>query len=546
MKKLMLITIILSLMITGLFGEKLKLGILNFNAKDSDSKYMIGRTGIYRDFKKIFKKNDDIELLDTDDTREFYEKSGYSNLNAIEPTEVYDFTKDLAADILVWGDIFFVSSSRYKVVMSVMKTEGAEKNTVTFEFPKNRKKRQPIIQKNVLAEIEDLTADNSEQLMNIAKQYFSNKQYDLANAEYEKILKSNPENIEVLLSLGYINFKLSNFAVAEDYYRGGLLIEPANKKLTEFLVKLLVYQERFQEAAEELEILAENDSENVELWFEIGETYKKGFDLDTEAMQAFEEVLNLDENNIAAKKEIGLIFYKDNSFEKAIEYLSEANKEWPDDEDVAKKLSISYLKAGKLEDAIEKYKELLKSNPDEIKNYLNIANAYRILATEKNSQGKKTEANTFNKKAIINLKKLLDIDSKNTTAILRISDAYIAINDLSKAEQFANQVIVINDKNIDSYKLLTKIYQTRGYAKYNEYVDFQKKSSKAIGKEANELIEKRDSAKNESNRLFELTKKYINKSISISDNSSEKKSLKKQLNDINKLLEESKTDSFFD
>ena len=545
MKKLILIIILFTLVISGLFAEKLKLATLNFDAKDDGSKYMIGKTGIYRDLKMIFKKSDDFELLKTDDTRKVYKNSGYSNLNAIEPKEVLDFSQSIGADIIIWGDILS-ESNRFKLLVSLLNTKNVEKMTITIDIPKASKKRQPIIKEALLKAIEELTSDKNEEILNIAKQYFANKQYNLAKIEYKKLYDADPENIEVILALGYINFKQSNYSKAENYYRIGLKSDNENEKIRDFLITLLIQQERFQEAAEELEIVAENDGENVELALRIGMTYAMSDDLVDEAIEAFEKVLEIDENNLKAKRELGLLLFIDESYQSSIEYLSEANKEWPEDEDVAKKLSIAYLKAGKLEEAIHNYQELIKIVPNETKNYLNLANAYRILATERADQGNVAEAKKMNQNAINTLNDILKIEANNITAVLRISDAYIALGNMSKAEEFANKAKAIDENNITAYKLLIKVYHTKAYKRFNEYVDFQKQASKALGDDVNILNEKRNKAMDESNRLFGKAKANIQKALKLSQNASEQKSLQRQLKDINKQLQDSKKDDFFD
>lgn len=76
----------------------------------------------------------------------------------------------------------------------------------------------------------------------IAKQAYSNKNYDLARKEYEIIIKDHPKYIEALFRLGNIAMRDNKLDKAKDYYSRITAIKPSHAQAHHNLAILYLRQ----------------------------------------------------------------------------------------------------------------------------------------------------------------------------------------------------------------------------------------------------------------------------------------------------------------
>jgi serine/threonine protein kinase/Tfp pilus assembly protein PilF len=91
--------------------------------------------------------------------------------------------------------------------------------------------------------------------------------------------------------------------------------------------------------------------------------YFRGRRMFPEAIKEFDKVLELDPNYGPAMNDLAYVYSQIEDYEKAIDYLKRYAAAFPNDANPRDSLAELYLKMGKLDDAIAKYKEALEVKP---------------------------------------------------------------------------------------------------------------------------------------------------------------------------------------
>jgi tetratricopeptide (TPR) repeat protein len=85
----------------------------------------------------------------------------------------------------------------------------------------------------------DDKTNKAEGLYELGKFYFINKKFDQAIIEFKKVLKLDPDNIDVYYQLGLCCEALNNIEDARSYYKKVLEHKPKHALAAEHLEKLI-------------------------------------------------------------------------------------------------------------------------------------------------------------------------------------------------------------------------------------------------------------------------------------------------------------------
>jgi len=134
------------------------------------------------------------------------------------------------------------------------------------------------------------------ELLNEANKLFLKKLFRDSLPIYDKILKSEPENIDVINNKGYALSKMKNYDEAILCYDKGLKINPTEKCLLINKISALRKKGKFDNALELCNLILKNDkSENVALYHKLRILYSmKKF---TESINICDKLLGLYPNN---------------------------------------------------------------------------------------------------------------------------------------------------------------------------------------------------------------------------------------------------------
>ena len=102
--------------------------------------------------------------------------------------------------------------------------------------------------------------------------------------------------------------------------------------------------------------------------FELGKIFIKK-KLFKKALIIFNDILKKDHNNFRAIFQIGKIYYESNDLNQSIVYFEKCNEIQPKNSNVIFNLALALQGTGKINEAKEKYNELIKINNYDIKSY---------------------------------------------------------------------------------------------------------------------------------------------------------------------------------
>ena len=102
--------------------------------------------------------------------------------------------------------------------------------------------------------------------------------------------------------------------------------------------------------------------------FELGKIFIKK-KLFKKALIIFNDILKKDHNNVRAIFQIGKIYYESNDLNQSIIYFKKCNEIQPKNSNIIFNLALALQGTGKIDEAREKYNELIKINNNDIKSY---------------------------------------------------------------------------------------------------------------------------------------------------------------------------------
>ena len=522
-----IIFVIILLLISTLLSEPIKVAIGNLDKKDRDSGYIVNRL-TKSDFKKLFKVNEKYELLDINDTQKAIKKAASKEFIYLGKEEKLALGKELGAGILIWGDITSMGSGKYKFVANILSMETEEFIQTSIEITKKTDERIAALQEKLISELDNSCESSSQIVLEIALQQFGTRDFDQAEQSFLAVLGSDPNNVKAHFYMGAIKYINRNYEESLRYFLTAKSLDPDNDDILNQLSKVYTKLEMYEEAIDALRGISDYE-ENPDIWMQIAALYRS-IEYYTEAQESYETVISITDTIDNAYLELSDLLYELEYYEEALPYLEEASKRFPEDDFLAKKLATSYKKTGKIEDAIQQYKDLIATNSENLKAYYNLANAY-------------TSVNDYDK-ALETALKLKAKDPDNPNVYILLSDSYSSLKDYGKAETAAKKVLELDENNYQAYRILSEIYQGRGYIKYEQYLDNDEKSKGLYGTEADEMIEKRDKAKQEAYDLFIVSQNYLNEAKNRTSLASELGYIKERGKTLKQLLEQTKK-SFF-
>lgn len=528
-KKIILSSILILIVGTILFADEQKVAILELSS-DRESNY-VANSLMKRDFSKVFKKYDDIELIDKKRSDKVLESSGISKLSYARTKDIAAMGTELNADVVIWGTISAESGSSFKIVAKIYSMKTNDVSVVSFSVEKKSKQRQETVAEELVPKIQELATGGIDKFLNIGMQHLSSKNYDSAEETFMSLIELDPQNRDGYFYLGLIKFIQNDFETSVEYYNKALEIAPQDKDILDYLSKSYLKMEEQELAAEALEKITEFE-DSKEIWLRIGNIYAD-LEYTGQAKEAFNSAIEIDDQYCEAYLALGEVLYTMEFYDEAIKPLEVASNAFPEDDDLQKKLAKCYHKTGRLESAIENYKQMVIDQPENKTAYMNLAGAYR-----------ETNQNDEALKVLTDLKAL---DPENPKVYLRLADVFITLEDFTKAITNANKAIQIDAEYYASYRVLASIHQKIGYKKYEEFLEYEEMyqdKSVYYGEKADRLVEKRDKVKNEANSNFKKALEFLDETEKRTDKSSVLRDVKKTRKTLIQLKNATKSGGF--
>ena len=174
---------------------------------------------------------------------------------------------------------------------------------------------------------------------------------------YLEILKTEPDNHEVLDLLGVLFLQAGEYERSEDCIKKAIEIHPDAYYL-ENLGKLYHQADRHQDAIEVYEILTKIKPQNYEYQFGLAMAYKNNSDWE-KAKQAYYKAIELNPQSHESYFNLAYLYFNENDPQGAVKCYEKALEIQPDDWETKYFLSLAYMEVKNYKDGLKYFEERL-------------------------------------------------------------------------------------------------------------------------------------------------------------------------------------------
>ncbi len=263
------------------------------------------------------------------------------------------------------------------------------------------------------------------------------KEFETAKSELEKLLETEPNNIEALKLLGLCNVNLGFF----------------------------------NEGKNNFETVVKYKNNDATSWYYLGNCYDNLDDY-LHAKTAYLEVIKLRENYIDAYKNLGIIYMQEKDYPKAFELAKKILETVLDDYSFYYLAGTALLAMKDFTNCIPYFEKALELNPTHSQLYNNLGTAYLTTGNYQkalNHYIKASEMNPKNPLTYYNIGSILQIQNKHMQACEYFQKAY----SIENSEQFLTVLALSEfraeryDSAIQHYKMLVAQHPEKHNFQYN-------------------------------------------------------------------------------
>jgi len=335
------------------------------------------------------------------------------------------------------------------------------------------------------SEIKKIKADDS-----IAKGngYYIIERYENAIKYYNKAIQLKANSSNAYVNRGLVKRSLGNYKSALADYNRAIKLNPKSASAYNNIGSIKYDKKDYQSAARNF-IKAKNLNKNyLDAYYNLGCVYLQLKKYD-EAIKNYKKVLSLNFRHYKTYYNVAIIKYNLKQYQYAIKNYKKVIQINPYYLDAYYNLANILLDFKKYDEAIENYNKIIKINPNYWEAYYNMAlcysklqkynesiSNYNILLTLKPDfmQGYNNKANDecFVKKyreAINDYTQAIKIYPYNNTLYYNRGITYLEMKEYNKAILDFQKSIKIDNKDINTYNKLIKIYKILGKTKETQY-----------------------------------------------------------------------------
>lgn len=485
-------------------GITTKVAILPIKAMDSTSRY-IQKILTVRDLDVAFSGHPKYDLLNMAEIAAEFKLSGYRDVDDLELTEMKELAEATKCDVLVMGNITSIRSDLFAIAMRLYSARTGELRQLNFNVSKSKEDRWEALEKSFISELDKFVSTEVDKIFNIAMNYYSAGNYTESEKSLKMAMGLNPDLKDAQYFLGATYFKLGKFDLATQSLEANLAKEPQHQQTLYMLMDVYEQTKQPQKRLGTMEKLAALN-EDEELWLAIANLYVEQKN-NTKAESALRSAIALKPDYAPAHLRLGLLLYDDGKFNESIPALEYTFDRFPDNEMVSRRLAVAYQKTNRMDDAVAKYEQLIKTNPQNTQAYLSVVNLYRTQASD--STDPKVIAD-IQQKSINTLNELKKVQPDNALAYLNLATIYLSQSKFAEVETNATLASQKDPTLYLPYVYLGTVSQNKGTVEYNRFGDLEQKAAKAVGKAANQLKKDRDNARVAANNHFRKAAEYLN------------------------------------
>lgn len=206
---------------------------------------------------------------------------------------------------------------------------------------------------------------------------------------------------------------IQNIPLATDYFKRVINIDPANDAAMYELATIYNTQNNIEEAAELMQKATTISPDNIWYWTLLEDIYAKT-DNAAQLELVYNELIRLDPETQEYYLAKAAVLISQNKLDEADLVYQEVQKHFGPSDELTKVRQQIYFQKGKSAQAIAELEKLIRDNPQNVNNYVYLADIYTQLGDRE--------------KAVAVLEKGKGVDPQNTLIHLSLADNYRALN----------------------------------------------------------------------------------------------------------------------
>ncbi len=486
----------------------LKVAILPLEKLDNQSGY-IKKIMEVRDLQLVFDQTAEFILIDSDLVARVYDDYGDIAVDELDKEEILDIGKELGADLVITMTIEEIRNPQFKLIYNLFSMRTGNVSAGRANVVKNRDARLATLNDDFMGKIDDFVTTEMLTLVEIAKQAYNTRRYDVAQESFENIKQIDPSLDEPYYYLGLINLQEEKYDDALGYF--DYLVDADTTGNIDYLDKqaqVYLRQGMYREATVPTRKIVEiRDTKDD--WLLLADLYARINDLNGMGEAVF-KAIKKDSTDADAIYRYANVLYDMQDYQEAIPYLEQAVELFPEDDIVVSNLVSAYQQTGQIAQAIENYEAIVKKDKNNINARLNLANMYLSAAKDAEKEGKTKTASSYKQKATKEYNAVVKIDNTNGVVYTRLANLYLEEKDYSKATTNVEKAMIFSANNYAPFLLSAQIKQTLGLEKFQAAANFNSEIPKATGSKAESLANQRDQAKEEASQFYRQAEENLN------------------------------------
>ncbi|GAB1366825.1 hypothetical protein MASR1M36_16960 [Candidatus Cloacimonadaceae bacterium] len=514
-------------------GITTKVAILPIKAMDSPSKY-IQKMLTVRDLAYAFSSHPKYELQNMESVAAEFKMSGYKDVDDLELEDMKELATLTKCDVLAMGNITDVNGSVFAVAMRLYSARTGELRQLNFNLQKMKEDRWKTLDTALIGDLDKFVSTEVDKIYNIAMNFYAAENYSESEKSLKMAMGLNPDLKDAQYYLGATYFKMGKIDLAVQNLEANLAKDPQHQQTLYMLMDIYDQTKQPLKRLAVMEKLA-TLNEDEELWLAIANLYAEQNN-NAKAESALRSAIALKEDYAQAHLRLALLLYDQERYNDAIIPLEYTFDRFPENELVSRRLAVAYQKTNRLGDAVAKYEQLIKNNPNNVQAYLSVTNLYRTQAADATDPKIVAE---IQQKAINTMNELKKVQPDNALAYLNLATIYLSQSKFSEVESNATQASQKDPTLYLPFVYLGTVSQNKGTTEYNRFAELEQKAAKAVGKQANQLKKDRDNARSAANSHFRKAAEYLNAAKTRASEPETINDINNRLNAVNQLISRS-------
>ena len=317
--------------------------------------------------------------------------------------------------------------------------------------------------------------DEKEIVFNRAKNAMLSRDFTLAARLFKSLLADDPNNLELLNSLGQLYIKASDDEKALPFYEKIIKLNPVNVDAYNNMGGIYRRLKRYDESIAILNKALSFNKNNSEVKYNLGFTYKL-MGKNDEACDCFEYVISENPNDVLAYNHLGSIYATKKDYQKSISIYKRGLQVDPNHPILQYNLARSYVATNSDLDAFKAFEAALRAKPswkDAVKEYSALLNKYsrtkesceviqkaiNLYPTDGHLYyllGKSFLVQTDYESAVKSFEKAISLDNTNPSYYEKLIFAY-------EREQKYDEGLEVAEKGIELFPNNIKIMREKVY-----------------------------------------------------------------------------------